>query len=685
MPIVDITEYRGRHKPEDFDTAIEQAAQVSSKQDALTTDQMAAVNSGITSEIVGSISGIGEDVSSVQEEVSDARTGTNEHVYSSLSDRLDDYENESFITRGNVANNSDINSYDSSGQWVRGSSAPTVTNWPSGASAVGRLLTFANKSTGTAGIAQFVIDYANRVFVRYKTMSGWLAWTKLQTTGDYTTLDNKIDSVSDDALITRGNMQNNTSVDAYDTAGQWVRGAAVTTVTNWPDGASRIGRLVTFSNHTTGASGIMQVVFDYYNRIFVRWKTGSGWNAWSKVNEDVTYTTLEVGANKQYTSVVAAIKYTMEHPPMGNNRYIIDIEAGTFDLSGCVTYVEASTLDMRGLFIMPGTIIRGAGKDKTVLELRYTGSTDSTMVNVSGLNAPYSCEISDLTVVVKNVRYAIHSDNALATESSNVSNEKLMDTTITCNNCSFIHEGFSSGLTPSYKVPSAWGAGSWDGSMRIFRNCDFISAAYAGFLIHDRIGLTKSPSIIFDNCRAINLGSAAIGDTVNGSSIAFISWGSGVKTNVSIHNCITNKGIALRTTTDNNASAETDYCVRDDGLNLVCESETNNSHKNDNYYNFGCGVGVSTSAISAYSPISIQSYGSVSSYNSSIGVGGIALHDCTSGSAVVYQKAGYIQLSKITSQTFTAGTLLAFNGSAWVESSTNPTLRVVGGGVAEFL
>lgn len=55
MPSVTYTPYVGRHNVSDIDTAIEQAALVEGKQDALDSDQLAAVNSGITAEVVSKV------------------------------------------------------------------------------------------------------------------------------------------------------------------------------------------------------------------------------------------------------------------------------------------------------------------------------------------------------------------------------------------------------------------------------------------------------------------------------------------------------------------------------------------------------------------------------------------------------------------------------------------------------
>lgn len=55
MPSVTYTPYIGRHSVSEIDTAIEQAALVEDKQDALDSDQLAAVNSGITAEIVSKV------------------------------------------------------------------------------------------------------------------------------------------------------------------------------------------------------------------------------------------------------------------------------------------------------------------------------------------------------------------------------------------------------------------------------------------------------------------------------------------------------------------------------------------------------------------------------------------------------------------------------------------------------
>lgn len=87
MPNIDYSPYFGRHSVEDIDTAIEQAALVTGKQNQLNAGQLAAVNSGITANLVGKIENINEDASNTWVKP----TGTQADMSSTILSKLNTY------------------------------------------------------------------------------------------------------------------------------------------------------------------------------------------------------------------------------------------------------------------------------------------------------------------------------------------------------------------------------------------------------------------------------------------------------------------------------------------------------------------------------------------------------------------------------------------------------------------
>jgi hypothetical protein len=408
------------------------------------------------------------------------------------------------------------------------------------------------------------------------------------------------------------------------------------------------------------------------------------WSEWEY--SEVFYRTYKVRTDGtgDFGSVVSAVKSTMTSGLASPfYRYIIDIGEGTFDLSGVSDLVLNSTIDQRGLYVMPYVTIRGKGKDKTILTYHYSGSNDTIMSMVSGLNMAYESSLEDLTLSVKNIRYAIHSDNALSAETSDFSNSLLNNNKITLKNVRLEHLGFSSGLNPTYKVPAAWGGGSWDATDRVFIDCDFISKEVCGFLNHDRVGITKPSHFTFKNCNFITYNSDVRAQAVTGySSCALISWGSEIKTPVSFENCMVNKFVALTVVTNYNSDAVIDYDVKADNELFIIESTTNNAHLNDNFCTSGCLESVCAgTAITAYAPVSKNRLYWVHGYNNAEAVHGIALNSCAQNEICVVQMSGYVALPLLTSKTFSDGAYVGYANGEWVEDAEHPIIRVVGGNV----
>lgn len=447
----------------------------------------------------------------------------------------------------------------------------------------------------------------------------------------------------------------------------------------------------TLSPNIDSKNGGVQEVYSFDASLVARRLCVSGsWSAWT-INREIKYRifTVRTDGTGDFSEVVTAIKNTMTSGLASYYyRYIIDIGEGEFDLRSVSDMVTGGTIDQRGLFVMPYVTIRGKGKDKTTLTYYYGGSNDSIMSMVSGLNMPYESALEDLTLSVKDIRYAIHSDNPLTGESSDFTNTKLNNNKITLKNVCLEHLGFSSGKTPTYKVPSAWGGGSWNATDREFINCDFISTEVCGFLNHDRVGITETSNFKFKDCNFITYNSDVRATATTAySSCALISWGSDIKTNVSFENCIVNKFVALTVVTDYNADAVIDYSVKADNDLFIIESTTNDAHLNVNFRTSGCleSICASSSGIVAYKPVSKNRLYWVHGWTSGEAVQGIALNSCAQNKPCIIQTKGFIAIPLLTANTFSDGANIGYNGSDWVVDNTNPIVRVMGGNVGVIL
>lgn len=397
---------------------------------------------------------------------------------------------------------------------------------------------------------------------------------------------------------------------------------------------------------------------------------------------------LEVGTGKRFTSLLNALRYQMDMWD-DHTKFIINVAAGTYDISGAAALIANESIDPDGLFIMPNTELIGEGSNRTIINFIYAGSDDTIQSEVSGMNAPYTCKLQGFTLNVKNLRYAIHSDTALASEESTVENPKLRDTTIELDDVNLVHQGYSDGVTPTYRIPACWGAGIWDGCVRIFRNCTMKSTAMAPWFNHDRVGLTSPSRFVFEDCTFVNVESSIVySDSSALASLCFISWGSGVKHKVSINRTFLNKFMTLRVLTSmGNTSAKNDYDVTIGQPNtIVFEADVNSTRDVDNYRTADCITSTcQTAAITAYTPVSSKRRYWIHAYDATDTIRGIALNSADVGGIVRVQIRGYIPLTVLTDATFPEGTLLGWNGSAYVEDTTHPLLRVVGGNLAQIV
>ena len=209
------------------------------------------------------------------------------------------------------------------------------------------------------------------------------------------------------------------------------------------------------------------------------------------------------------------------------------------------------------------------------------------------------------------------------------------------------------------------------------------------WLNHDREGLTKPSTFIIEDCLFINReSSTTMSDNSAVCSLCFISWGSGVRHKVSIERTQFNKYMTLRVLTSmGNTSAKNDYDVTIGQPNtVVYEADVNGTRADDNYRSVDCITSIcQTAAVTAYTPVSSKRWYWIHAYDATDTIRGIALNSADVGGVVRVQVRGYIPLAVLTDATFTEGALLGWNGSAYVEDTTHPLLRVVGGNLAQII
>ena len=647
--MADERKYVGRHSCAELDAAVDQAALVSTKQDELTTAQLAAVNSGATAENIAAIANKQDELTTAQ--LAAANSGIDSTKVGQIA--------------ANTAASADF----------AGRGGKNCARWVSAYAQTGSNVTFKPQADGSVLVTGESAASARATFRLY------LDTTDLES-GNYVLTGCPAGGKSGSTILYAIYFWDETAgarVDPGDDTGDGLPVAWTIDQTHKYSLIIDIRKNTVVGEKTFRPMLIKRAMYDVSPAF-------ESYSDKPAVKRTQTITVAASGAD--FTSVANAIRFTMNTWEPGT-EFTIKVAAGTYDLSGITAAVTSGVIDQRGLFIMPGTKLIGAGSNLTHFTLLYSGNDDDIMTSVSGLNAPYSCELRGFSLTVKNVEYAIHSDNARATESTSVSNPKLRDTTIICEDIVLEHQGFDDGLSPSYNIPACWGSGLWDGSKRIFRHCTMTSKVMAPWFCHDRLDQTVPASIVFEDCTFINREiSTTVSDNMAGASLCFTSWGASVRHSVSVTRTQLNKFLVLRVSTANgNANAVCSYDVTIGQSNIVTiESDVNGTRASDNYRSDDCITSIcQTAAITAYTPVSSKRWYWIHAYNSAETIRGIALNSADVNGVVRVQVKGYIPLNVLTSTEFTEGTLLGWNGTAYVEDNTHPLLKVIGGNIAQIV
>lgn len=637
---------------------------------------------------------------------------TNTTYWDSIAN-MTSFSDKTFIQRGSLTSEDDIDDFKTPGQWVLYASAdpdvdPRPDNWPS--DYVGRLLVFGSDTGERAFCVQAVIDIYCNVYVRYGRSNNWTEWTNLAVESRVKNLESLTVKAIGSEVTASSSYSNINDLPVNTIAN--ISAVASTSLTNFPNKIQGAATIITTNGVVNAQAGKRQVCYfqggvanangAYADRMYV----SGAWTDWVYHGYAERVVKVRADGTGEFRYLGIALQnliYANRNIANPYYRYVIDVGEGTFSISNIADTIERERslsddqkiMDIRGAFLPPYTTLRGRGKDKTIITFYYNGTDTETMSMVSGLNVPYTSTIEDLTLSVKNIRYAIHSDNPLhEQEPATAANVYLNNNKITLKNVKLEHLGFDNGYSSSnlsYFAPAAWGGGTWNATDREFINCDFISSQYTAWLNHNRAWQTDRCEITFKNCTFCAF--TATDPYYNGqagsaltSACALISWGSGVKSDVLFENCIASQNVSLTIASgsapDYSADAVIDYDVVANNDLYIIESTVNDAHLAANFRTSSCVLAKYTSSggATAYTPVSQERIYFARSYSNTIPLHGIALNSCAKNEMVYIQMRGYVSLKLLTSSTFALGDYLGYSNGAWVVDTEHPILRVIDNG-----
>ena len=409
--------------------------------------------------------------------------------------------------------------------------------------------------------------------------------------------------------------------------------------------------------------------------------------------------TVNVGAGELFTNPANALKYYTSETEFykwnEHRRLEMVVAPGTYSLNDIILWYADDPITYRqGLFIPPYATIRGSGKKRTVLRYTptFTDLDDERLSSIAPLNMPYESTLKDLSLVVKNCRYCIHSEGTFEgfpDGTKPIPSSYVNNCQITLENVYLEHMGIEAQYTPRYTAPACWGSGSYNNSNQTFKNCEFISAQYSAWLNHNRVGLTDASRFDFDNCVFINKNSISYDELGVYSSMMFISWADDdIKNPVSMKNCFANRMVlsAVRSGDPASDTPKNNYYIMADNDIYIVEQITNNAHRTDNYISGNCFTGYANEALSvAYAPVSYDEDGKVGAYSSSALLHGIVLHTAAQGDVVCVQIKGRISLARSRVSGFNVGDYVGYSNGTWVLDTTNPIIRIITANIGEIV
>ena len=579
-----------------------------------------------------------------------------------------------------IPSEADLNDYRTAGNYSIANSvtARTISNCPI---AVGGKIIVMQTSNASSLVQLVIGNDTNGMYIRHYAIGEWSEWVDMFVDED---------KVLTKAISSAGLVSNAQVTSLDDLKVNTICGftsSDKSSIANFPKNLTKGGLIFTF-NFASQLNGRVQVILpwnDEYFMIYMRYYQ-SGWKQWMASGNEGNVTTITCGPNGDYTNLVDALDYVtsdeLRNTWSEENRLVIQLEAGTYSMNKIATlYSQDSTRYRWGVYIPRCCTLRGKGKEKTKITYDYTGSDDWILGHLSPINMPYESSLEDLSIIAKNCRYCVHSDGDDPFSRA----WALSNNTIKVKNVRMIHEGYDDGKTPTYNVPSAWGAGIRNNVVREFVNCEFYAKHMAWFT-HNTVGQTDPSEIVFDNCKFYNLNdSSAFGSGGSYDAVTFISWGTNVISNVSLKNCYANRPIGIRGSSTYSQDTTCDYFVNDDSDNFIFEYSINDSQEKDTWINKNCIVAIASVAATAYRPISVDYDGYAVAYNINSFKRGIAVCSASKNDSVTVQTKGYVSSSRLGISGFPVGTELGYSNGNWIDSSVKPLVRVITSGFVEII
>lgn len=212
-----------------------------------------------------------------------------------------------------------------------------------------------------------------------------------------------------------------------------------------------------------------------------------------------------------------------------NNRYIIHVYEGEYNLGEDFTESDISNPSFSGIFVPDFVTIKGEGnRDNIILFVELTEYNEK----ISALNLSNTSELEGITVRGTRTRYCVHDDFA----KNNISYKRSVK------NCKFI------AIDTYYNT--CYGSGCKEGADWKFENCIFDASqcndsdGKIAFLNHNNVNWRYTSVIKFINCKFIgnyvaNKNAPITLRTLNNNA-------NNMETNVSLYGCDIGGGIVLK-------------------------------------------------------------------------------------------------------------------------------------------
>lgn len=193
--------------------------------------------------------------------------------------------------------------------------------------------------------------------------------------------------------------------------------------------------------------------------------------------------TVDVNGSGDFEKLQDAIKSITDNSE--NNRYIIYIKEGEYDLADGITDGENDS-SVVGLMIPNWVTLKGLGnRENVILKAKFVNK----MQYVSTLNFKETGAMENLTVIGENARYVIHDD--FARESNGYKRS--------------VKHCIIKGITTYYST--VYGAGTGDGADFEFEDVIFDGSQVGAnsrpantFSVHNALASQKNRNIVFKNC-----------------------------------------------------------------------------------------------------------------------------------------------------------------------------------------